>query len=114
MNKSEAAMGNTKRTSSESGRGGKGENLPAALGEMNEHDEVSIERDEVLGWIEFGCWTALALTPFLYWVNGPAVSQDQLVVRWAVVIIAIVGGAGLRLRYWRRRSDGHGNSTPAA
>lgn len=54
--------------------------------------------DEACGWIEFGCWTALAVVPFLYWINGPAVSQDQLVVRWLVVIIALGGALALRLR----------------
>ncbi len=70
---------------------------------MSEGDENEIDREEAFGWIEFGCWIALALTPFLYWVNGPAVSRDQLVVRWAVVVVALVGGVGLRLRAWRRR-----------
>ncbi len=69
---------------------------------MNDVNQKEIGWDEACGWIEFGCWTALALTPFLYWVNGPAVSHDQLVVRWIVVLVALVGGAGLRLRAWRR------------
>jgi hypothetical protein len=60
--------------------------------------------DEARWWIELGCWTAVALVPFLYWVNGPAVSQDQLVVRWLVVIIAMGGAVGLRLRARSRAS----------
>jgi predicted esterase len=39
----------------------------------------------------------LALSPVLYWVNGSAVSQDQSVVRTALVIIASVGVVILRL-----------------
>lgn len=70
---------------------------------MSEGDESEIDREEVYGWIEFVCWIALALTPILYWVNGPAVSQDQLVVRWIVVVVALVGGIVLRLRARRRR-----------
>lgn len=73
-------------------------------GGMSEGDEEAIDRDEIFDWLEFGCWIALALTPFLYWVNGPAVSHDQLVSRWAVVVVALLGGIGLRLRAWRRQA----------
>jgi hypothetical protein len=70
-------------------------------------DELSSA--EVRYWVEFACWTTLALAPFLYWINGPAVSQDQFVVRTAFVIIAAVGAAGLRayklLRQRRRDHD---------
>jgi hypothetical protein len=48
-----------------------------------EEAEDDLQLYEVLAWIEFGCWTAIALFPFLYWVNGPAVSTDQYVVRKA-------------------------------
>lgn len=76
---------------------------------MSEGDEEEIERDEILGWIEVGCWIALVLTPFLYWINGPAVSHDQLVSRWAVVGVALLGGIGFRRRAWRRRTRRMGN-----
>jgi hypothetical protein len=52
---------------------------------------------ELRNWVEFGCWTAFALAPFLYWVNGDVVSQDQLVVRAAVVVFAACGAVGLRI-----------------
>ncbi len=54
---------------------------------------------------ELGCWTMVALAPFLTWVNGPPVSTDQAVVRTAVFSLAFVGGivlTGLRL-FWKRR-----------
>lgn len=70
---------------------------------MSDDQDRPIEWDEACGWIEFGCWTVLVLVPMLYWVNGPAVSQDQLVVRWLVVVVALAGGIGLRLRALRRR-----------
>jgi len=57
-------------------------------------DEISVA--ELRYWLEFGCWTTLALIPFLYWVNGPAVSQDQFVVRTALVVLAACGAVGLR------------------
>jgi len=50
---------------------------------------------EVIGWLEFGCWTTLALTPMLYFVNGPAVSTDQLVVRIGLVCVASLGAIAL-------------------
>jgi hypothetical protein len=61
-------------------------------------DDEPLELDEILRWAEFACWTTLALAPFLYWVNGPAVSHDQFVVRSGLVVIAILGAFGLRAR----------------
>jgi hypothetical protein len=69
-------------------------------------DELS--PSEVRGWAEFACWTTLALAPFLYWVNGPAVSTDQFVVRTGLVVLAACGAVGLRGYAWlcrRRNSD---------
>jgi hypothetical protein len=51
-------------------------------------------------WLEFGCWTVLALVPFLHWVNGPAVSDDQLTVRIVLVVLAACGAVGLRSYTW--------------
>ncbi|MGO8753244.1 MAG: hypothetical protein ACLQNE_45485 [Thermoguttaceae bacterium] len=45
---------------------------------------------------EFFCWTMVVLAPVLTWVNGPAVSTDQFVVRTAVFALALAGGIGLR------------------
>lgn len=47
--------------------------------------------------VELGCWTMVVLAPFLYWINGPAVSTDQLVVRSGLVGFAFGGGLALRL-----------------
>ncbi|HID77897.1 MAG TPA: hypothetical protein EYP56_18110 [Planctomycetaceae bacterium] len=52
---------------------------------------------------EFSCWTMVALAPLLYWVNGPAVSVDQLVVRCVVFGSALAGGIGLRVYKTLRR-----------
>ena len=68
--------------------------------------DPEITTTEVLGWLEFGSWTTLALAPFLYWVNGPAVSQDQFVVRTGLVCLATVGALGLTgRRWWGARRD---------
>jgi hypothetical protein len=61
---------------------------------------------EIRGWAEFCCWTTLALAPFLYSVNGPAVSTDQFVVRTGLVVSAAGGAVGLRLFAWRGRGRG--------
>jgi hypothetical protein len=47
-------------------------------------------------WLEFGCWTALVLFPFLRWINGPSVSTDQFVVRTGLVVLSVLGAVGLR------------------
>jgi hypothetical protein len=61
------------------------------------------QQDGIPLWaVELGCWTMVALAPFLYWVNGPAVSTDQFVVRTAVVTLALVGGVAIRVYRWRQ------------
>ena len=64
------------------------------------NDDLSL--DELLPWLEFGCWTALVLAPILYYVNGPSVSTDQAYVRSGLVVIAAAGSITLRLVNWRR------------
>lgn len=64
-------------------------------------DDISL--DEMLPWLEFGCWTALVLAPILYYVNGPSVSTDQAVVRFGLVMLAAAGAVILRLVNWRRK-----------
>lgn len=46
---------------------------------------------------EFFCWTVVALAPILTWVNGPAVSSDQYVVRVMVFVLGLAGGVGIRV-----------------
>ena len=58
--------------------------------------------DEILGWMEFSCWTMLLLAPILDYVNGASVSSDQFVVRVALVVLSATGAVVLRLMNWRR------------
>ena len=69
-------------------------------------EEQGLTTEEILYWAEFACWTTIALAPFLYWVNGPAVSTDQFVVRTALVTLAVIGAVVLRSLkfYWKRRA----------
>jgi hypothetical protein len=71
--------------------------------QRTEQIEDDIRLDELLPWIEFGCWTAIVLFPFLYWVNGPAVSTDQYVMRNILIVVAVSGAFGLRFWNWRAR-----------
>ncbi len=84
---------------------------------MDQPEDPEITTEEFLGWMEFGCWSALVMAPLIYWLQGPSVSTDQYVVRTALVILAAVGGVGLRIRavLQRRRAGPSGaNATPPA
>ncbi len=67
--------------------------------------EEPLSTREILGWMELSCWTTVALAPFLYWVNGPAVSTDQFVVRTILVTVAVVGGIVLRGVRWHTGAE---------
>jgi hypothetical protein len=54
--------------------------------------------DEGLRWMEFACWAAIASLPILYGVHGAAVTTDQVVMRWILAIVVVVGAIGLRFR----------------
>lgn len=59
---------------------------------------------------EFCCWTMVVLAPLLTWVNGPAVSTDQFVVRTVVFALALSGGISLRVtNIVRKRTGKTGN-----
>lgn len=80
---------------------------PQAIGAGNQElpiesadpaSEQKRRRDtDVVQLVEYGCWFVLGLAPVLYWVNGPAVSTDQLVVRSVLVAMALGAAAALRL-----------------
>jgi hypothetical protein len=80
---------------------------------MDQPQDPEITTEEFLGWMEFGCWSALVMAPLIYWLQGPSVSTDQFVVRTALVILAAVGGVGLRIRVLlqRRRVGRNGANT---
>ena len=70
-----------------------------------EFNDEEITLEELLHWLEFGCWTTICLCPFLYFINGPSVSPDQAVVRTMLVIGSVVGAVGLRtFKILRRRA----------
>ena len=81
-------------------------------GPQREDTGDDLQLDELLPWMEFACWTAIAIFPFLSWINGPAVSTDQYVMRNILIVLAFVGAFGLR--YWnyqfRRQAKGDGSA----
>ena len=59
--------------------------------------EPENEQEGIPLWaVELGCWTMVGLAPILTWVNGPAVSTDQFVVRCLVFTLALTGGITIR------------------
>ena len=90
---------------------------PAELEPENSEStgEVPIERDnedigfaEMAPWLELFCWSVLAWVPWLYWINGPAVTDDQAVVQTIMIITALVGAVSLRIRAIRlKRKSRH-------
>ena len=60
--------------------------------------EEELSLDEMLYWGEFCAWSALVMTPIIWWLQGPSVSTDQFVVRCSLVVISALAGVGLRVR----------------
>jgi len=73
------------------------------MGAPDAMKDTPLTPKEVAYWSEFSCWTALVLWPLLYWVNGPAVSTDQFVVRTALVVVSLAGAFTLRTTKILRR-----------
>ncbi len=70
---------------------------------MDDRETDDIDVDELLGWAEFGSWSALVMTPIIWWLQGPSVSTDQFVVRTSLLVISAATGVVLRTRTWIRR-----------
>lgn len=66
------------------------------VSKTGETDET-LEAVNLTPYIGFACWTMIVLFPLLYWVNGPAVSTDQFVVRTMLIVLAVGGAVGSRL-----------------
>ena len=60
-------------------------------------DNGEIRFRDALPAIEFCCWVVLALAPFLRWVNGAAVTDDQFYIQIGIVALAAIGAIGLRI-----------------
>lgn len=69
-----------------------------ALKTLNEYDaEEEIHFADLAPALEFMCWTVVALAPFLRWVNGAAVTDDQWWIQAFLFTCALVGALSLRI-----------------
>jgi hypothetical protein len=74
---------------------------PPGPDEGQDNSEATWE--EIRPWAEFCCWTTLVMAPIINWLNGPAVSNGQAVVRTGLIVLAAFGGIALRLYAWLKR-----------
>jgi hypothetical protein len=52
---------------------------------------------------EFVCWAIVLLCPFLRYVNGPAVTDDQAVIQISLFASALIAAVSFRaVGLWRR------------
>src|SRR5882724_2527381 len=65
---------------------------------MDDLDSDTLDTAEILYWAEFCGWSALVMTPIIWWLQGPSVSTDQFVMRTALVVISASAAVGLRGR----------------
>jgi hypothetical protein len=65
---------------------------------MDDQEADSLDVEEVLYWAEFCAWSALVMTPIIWWLQGASVSTDQFVVRTGLVVISAGTAVGLRGR----------------
>lgn len=63
---------------------------------MNDEDLDTVDVAEILHWVEFCAWSALVMTPIIWWLQGPSVSTDQFVVRTGLIVISASIAIGLR------------------
>lgn len=64
---------------------------------MSNTVDDDVDLGQVRPWIEFCAWTALVMTPLIWWLQGPSVSSDQFVVRMSMVVLSAIAAVGLRL-----------------
>jgi hypothetical protein len=80
----------------------------SALDQMDEEsqsDEAPTFR-EIAPALEFSCWVVVGLAPFLRWVNGAAVTNDQFAIQISLTSIALAGALSIRLYNYRAHSRG--------
>jgi hypothetical protein len=72
--------------------------------------EKSMQFRELAPAVEFSCWVVVVLAPFLRWVNGAAVTDDQFVIQVTLFTVALAGAIGLRIYNWRTGRQDKANS----
>lgn len=65
--------------------------------ESDKEEDPDIRFIDLAPAVEFCCWVVVALCPFLRWVNGAAVTQDQFVIQVTLFSLALTGAISLRI-----------------
>lgn len=78
-----------------------GKQVPSDMTSSRPEVEKPIHFRELAPAMEFSCWVVVALAPFLRWVNGAAVTDDQFIIQASLVAMSLTGAIGLRLYNWR-------------
>ena len=81
--------------------------LPAGCCQLNVEitmREEPISFGAVAPALEFICWIIVILIPFLRWVNGAAVTDDQFYIQCTIAATSLIGAVSLRLYNWRINS----------
>ena len=73
----------------------------SVAGDSSEPDDGPIPFRDIAPAVEFACWVVVALAPFLRWVNGAAVTEDQFIIQVGVTTLALVGALSLRFYNYR-------------
>ena len=72
---------------------------------MENEEADTLDAAEIRYWAEFCAWSALVMTPIIWWLQGASVSTDQFVVRTGLVVISASVAVGLRgwklVQKWR-------------
>ena len=63
---------------------------------MGDQKSDSLDVVEIRHWAEFCAWSALVMTPIIWWLQGPSVSTDQFVVRTGLIVISASVAIALR------------------
>ncbi len=74
--------------------------MPQDLNNRSNEEVDDISFSDLSPAIEFVCWIVVLLAPFLRWVNGPAVTDDQFAIQATLVSLALAGAIGLRIFHW--------------
>jgi hypothetical protein len=65
---------------------------------MNEDEPPeSVQFRDIAPAVEFTCWVIVGLAPMLRLINGPAVTEDQLIIQISLFSLALLGGIGMRI-----------------
>ncbi len=77
---------------------------------MSDSNSDQLDSAQALAWIEFCAWSSLVMTPIIWWLQGPSVSDDQFFVRTGLVVLSATVAIGIRLSVLFRKGNAAGDS----